>query len=68
MAGSVNQTSGMVIFEDVLMTDVTAVDTWLTCSIYTIPVVNLTPHAKRHLTQLGHFELERLVRGAICQV
>ena len=68
MAGSVNQTSGMVIFEDVLMTDVTAVDTWLTCSIYTNPVVNLTPHAKSHLTQLGHFELERFVRGAICQV
>ena len=65
MAGSVNQTSGMVIFEDILMTDVTAVDTWLTCSIY---MVNLKPHAKSHLTQLCRFELERFVRGAICQV
>ena len=32
---------GMVIFEDVLMTDAAASDTWLACSVRTNPVVNL---------------------------
>ena len=41
MAGAVIQASGMVTFEDVLMTDATAADTWLACSVRTNPVVNL---------------------------
>ena len=52
-AGSVIQASGMVIFEDVLMTDVAAADTWLACSVHTKPVVHLAAHASSHLTQGG---------------
>ena len=43
----------MVIFGDVLMTDATAVDTWLACSVHTNPVVHLAAHATSHLTQGG---------------
>ena len=50
MAGSVIQASGMVTFEDVLMTDAAAADTWLACSICTNSVVNLVAHASSHLT------------------
>ena len=53
MAGSVIQASGMVIFEDVLMTDTAAADTWLACSVRTNPVVHLAAHASSHLTQGG---------------
>ena len=53
MAGSVIQASGMVIFEDVLMADTAAADTWLACSIHTNPVVNLAVHASSHLTLGG---------------
>ena len=53
MAGSVIQASRMVIFEDVLMTDAAAADTWLACSVRTNPVVNLEAHASSHLMQKG---------------
>ena len=53
VAGSVIQVSGMLIFEDVLMTDAAAADTWLACSVRTNPVVNMVAHASSHLTQGG---------------
>ena len=53
MSVSVIQASGMVIFEDVLMTDAAAADTWLACSVRTNPVVHLAAHASSHLTQGG---------------
>ena len=68
MAGSVIQASGMVTFEDVLMTDAAAADTWLACSVRTNPVVNLVAHACSHLTQGGCPHLGSLVRKAICQI
>ena len=68
VAGSVIQASGMVIFEDVLMTDTTAADTWLACSVRTNPVVNLAAHASSHLTQGAALTLGSLVRRAICQI
>ena len=41
VVGSVIQASGMVTFEDVLMTDAATADIWLASSIRTNPVVNL---------------------------
>ena len=53
VAGSVIQVSRMVVFEDVLMTDTTAADTWLACSVRTNPEVHLAAHGSSHLTQGG---------------
>ena len=61
MVGSVIQASGMVTFEDVLMTYSAAADTWLACSVRTIPVVNLVAHATSRLTQGGRPNLGSLV-------
>ena len=58
----------MVIFEDVLMTDTAAADTWLACSVRTNPVVHLAAHASSHLTQGAALTLGSLVRRAICQI
>ena len=52
MSGSVIQASGMVIFEDVLMTDsAAAADTLLAFSFCTNAVVHLAAHVISHLTQ-----------------
>ena len=51
----------MVTFEDVLMTDAAAADTWLACSVRTNPVVHLAG-------QGAALTLGSLVRRAICQI
>ena len=68
VAGSVIQASGMVIFEDVLMTDAAAADTWLACSLHTKPVVHLVAHASSHLIQGAALTLGSIVQRAVCQI